>query len=264
MDEKYKYYLSNKDSIDKLTDRIFLNYQPMFAKTYLICDGAIGCAQYLALLAYPSVKEVLARNKFFASMISAYCRFYDKNLLNEFRDCPKEIQDAWLIKKHWRTMKKTLNKVTGRLKKRHHAYHAYAAYNQSILDGAGKSFEEILSWISQAYESEGSKLQDPKGRIENLKTKIHRPCRPIYHLVQGYYEEHLIHYPISERHPMKALIDSDWLEGAIIRARKKLATELLDYDLNKHGIQKSQKLKFEPSEIVHLELASKPFIGICQ
>lgn len=165
-------------------------------------------------------------------------------------------------KKPWKAIDQTISKGTKRLQKRLHAYHAYAAYNQAILDGSDKGFEEILSWCSAAYESKLSTMQDSKHRMENLKGKIHRPCRPIYHLLEGYFQEHLVKYPISERHSVRALLHDDWLENAIVRARRKLASELLGYHVNELGLQKPLNLKFEPSEIVHLELASKPFVKL--
>ncbi|MFM2477125.1 hypothetical protein [Celerinatantimonas sp. MCCC 1A17872] len=262
MDKAYEYYLNNKEEIDKETDRLFLYYQPLFSKTYLICDGAIGAAQYLALLAYPLSKEDSERIKFFSSMVSAYCRAFDEELLSQLYSQPKEIQNAWLIKKPWKLIEQTLSKGTKRLQKRLQAYHAYTAYNQSVLDSAGKSFEEILSWCSQAYESRRSKLQDEKSRLENLKRTIHRSSRPVYHLIRGYYVEHLVHYAIYERHPTQALVDSSWLERAIVTSRRMLAAELVGYDYYKKDLHKPLKLKFDPKEIIHLELASHPFIKL--
>ncbi|MDF2156192.1 hypothetical protein [Vibrio sp. CAU 1672] len=195
-------------------------------------------------------------------MVGAYCRIHDNEMLTLFQKQPKEIQEAWQIKKPWKSVNQTISKGTKRLQKRLHAYHAYAAYNQAVLDGSDKSFEEILSWCSSAYESKLSMMQDSKHRMENLKRTIHRPCRPIYHLLEGYFQEHLINNPISERHPVHALTHNNWLENAIVTARRKLASELIDYHVNKLGLQKPLKLKFEPSEIVHLELASKPFVGL--
>lgn len=262
MNECYKQYLESKDKIDKEIDRTFLYYQPLFAKTYHINGGYFGAAQYLALLAYPSKKEYPEMIKYFTSMISAYCRIYDKEQYDFFEKQSKEIQNAWLIKQPWKNIDQTIRKGTKKLQKRLQAFHAYAAYDKAILNESNKTFEELLSWHSQAYESKRSKEQDEKHRLENLKRTIHRPSRPVYHLIEGYYEEHLIHYPLHERHPVAALINSDWLERAIILARRRLSYELLDYHLNKQELQKPLKVKFEPTEIIHLELASKPYTGI--
>lgn len=98
MDEAFKYYLQHKKAIDKETDRLFLHYQPTFAKTYLIADGVVGCAQYLALLAYPSLCESSHRIKYFSSMVSAYCRIYDNEMLALFQNQSKEFQEVWQIK----------------------------------------------------------------------------------------------------------------------------------------------------------------------
>lgn len=262
MDESYKQYLANKDKIDKEIDSMFLRYQPMFEKTYFIEDGYIGVAQYLALLAYPTKKESSEMIKYFSSMISAYCRINDKDQYKVFESLPEELQKAQLLKKPWKNIDQTIGKGTRKLGKRLQAYHTYAAYTQAILNGSNKSFEELLSWSSQAYESKRSKMQDEKHRLENLKRTIHRPSRPVYHLIHGYYEEHLIHYPVCKRHPVTALKNSSWLEKAIILARRRLACELVDYHYNDKGLQKPLKVKFEPSEVVHIELASKPLVGI--
>lgn len=260
MNECYKQYLENKDRVDNEIDRIFLHYQPMFAKTYHINDGYIGAAQYLALLAYPTKKEYSAMIKYFSSMVSAYCRSYDKEQYDFFEQQPEEIQNAWLLKKPWRNIDQTLRKGAKKLQKRLQAYHAYAAYDKAILNESNKTFEELLSWSSKAYESNRSKEQDERHRLENLKRTVHRPSRPVYHLVEGYYEEHLIHYPVHERHPVAALKNSEWLERAIILARRRLACELVDFHLNKQGRQKPLRVKFEPTEIIYLELVSKPYV----
>lgn len=262
MNESYKHYLENKDSIDSEIDRVFLHYQPLFAKTYYINDGYFGAAQYLAILAYPARKEYSAMIRYFTSMISAYCRTYDKEQYDFFEKQPKEIQDIWLLKQPWKNIDQTIRKGSKKLQKRLQAFHAYSAYDKAILNESNKTFEELLSWHSQPYESKRSQEQDEKHRLENLKPTIHRPSRPVYHLIEGYYEEHLLHYPLHERHPVAALINSDWLERAIILARRRLSCELLDYHFNKRELQKPLKVKFEPTEIIHLELASKPYIGL--
>jgi hypothetical protein len=264
VDEFYEFYQKNKKEIDHEIDQIFISYQTNFAQTYLILDGTIGCAQYLALLAYPSQKpkEISHRIKFFTSMISAYSRIYDNTLVSMFKEQPKDIQNAWLIKQPWKLIDQTISKGTHRLEQRLQAYHAYTEYNNAILNSADKSFEELLSWSARVYESDRSKLQDPKSRLENLKRIIHRSSRPVYHLIHGYYEEHLKHYPLAQRHPTKALLAPDWLEKAIITSRQKLASELLDFHFVKRGLQKPLKLKFTPSEVLHLELAERPFVGL--
>ncbi|HIF9134993.1 TPA: hypothetical protein ACX6QB_003337, partial [Photobacterium damselae] len=104
-----------------------------------------------------------------------------------------------------------------------------------------------LSLVSTAYESNRSKLQDDKDRISNLKRIIHRPSRPIYHLIQGYYDEHLVRYPLDIRHPYEAILNTLWLEPAIITARRKLSSELLDYHLHLNNMQKQIKTTIIPN-----------------
>ncbi|HIF9540030.1 TPA: hypothetical protein ACX6S1_000194 [Photobacterium damselae] len=259
---EYEYYLEHKEQIDYYMDSMFCRYYSKFSKVYFINDGHIGCAQYLALLAYPSPEEGLDRNKFSASMISAYCRVNNNDLLNTLLEQPKTIQDAWLIKKPWKSIDQTISKGVKRLQKRLQAYHAYSLHNQSVIENKKQSFEHCLSLVSTAYESNRSKLQDDKDRISNLKRIIHRPSRPIYHLIQGYYDEHLVRYPLDIRHPYEAILNTLWLEPAIITARRKLSSELLDYHLHLNNMQKQIKTTIIPNEVIHLELNSKPFTGL--
>ena len=253
---EYEYYLEHKEQIDNYTDSMFFLYYSEFSKVYFINDGHVGCAQYLALLAYPSPKEASDRNKFLASMISAYCR------INKI-ELPKIIQDAWLIKKPWKSIDQTISKGVKRLQKRLQAYHAYSLHNQSVIENKKQqSSDYFLSLVSTVYESNRSKLQDDKDRISNLKKSIHRPSRPIYHLIQGYYDEHIVHYPLDKRNPYEAILNTQWLEPAIITARRKLSSELLDYHLCLNNMQKKTKTIIIPSEIIHLEIYSEHFTGL--
>lgn len=235
----------------------------VFSECNIICEGFMGAAQFLAIIAFPD--NVKRRNDFYSATMNAYCRTrtnFDQTKL------PKEIIVAWHLKplRPWKRINQTISGGVSRLEKSFHAYHGYKSYEKSIIDGNKTSFEDVFSHISTVYESKISKVSgqatgkngDSQTRIKNL-LKVHKRYVPVIHLIDGLvYSLKLLNIGVNDIGQLthyRALIENTgWLEKAVIEARVKLSTELLDYEIKINGGWSHVKLVFNPSKIIHVEL----------
>ncbi|ELJ8761042.1 hypothetical protein [Vibrio diabolicus] len=246
----------------KLVD--FYNAQGVFAKSKAIPLDSYGAAEYLALVAYPNNKDNHHRIKFRDAMLSAALKDYTRinGIGASYRN---KLESDLGIKEDmiWRDINRAITggtqKVGGGTKKimhRLHAYHVFRAYDKSLSDGAGLTFEHVLGHISTVYESKQSKVSEPRTRIENLK-RIFRESRPVLHLTWGMVSSFQSKGWTNENnqicHGVKsAITDPSWIVEALDVSKAVLGLELVEHEAHKYdGVQRRAHM-FTPEEIIHL------------
>lgn len=231
-----------------------------------IPSGVMGAAMYLATIAYPESKDSKQKDKFYCSIMSMYIRtlngsISDPKKLKETRNLlTEERRKAWFLSplKDENKVQKTINIGQKRLIKRFHAVHSYLAYERQLDKEERVSFDEVLSKVSVAYESEHVKVSlentgsysgsAERTRLENLRKPI-REARPVLHLLIGLMEARE-HRRIL--HIVELVKDHSWLEGAVKYAEMWLDAHLLEYEYEQLGGSSGTRVKFEPKEMIHV------------
>ncbi|TWX73150.1 hypothetical protein [Colwellia sp. C1TZA3] len=89
------YLKTNSEKILSYAESLVVDYikNNKFLECNLICEGFMGAAQFLAIIAFPD--NVKRRNDFYSATMNAYCRTrtdFDKTKL------PEEVTVAWHLK----------------------------------------------------------------------------------------------------------------------------------------------------------------------
>lgn len=231
-----------------------------------ISSDVTGAAMYLATIAYPESKDSKQKGKFYCSIMSMYIRTLngpvsDPRKLKEIRNLLTEgARKAWFLSplKDENKVQETINIGQKRLIKRFHAVHSYLAYDRQLDKEESVSFDEVLSKVSVAYESEHVKASlentgsysgsAERTRLENLRKPI-REARPVLHLLIGLMEARE-HRRIL--HIVELVKDHSWLEGAVKYAEMWLDAHLLEYEYEQLGGSTGTRVKFEPKEMIHV------------
>ncbi|MCS4306904.1 hypothetical protein M2404_001229 [Rheinheimera pacifica] len=234
-----------------------------FSRVGWVSDDCSGAADYLALLAYPLESEDSKRINFKNAMLSALVRSECKGkgmsaikakMIEQFG-----LSDLMIWRDIDRALTGSPNKLGGgvkKLKDRLHSHHVFVAYDSSLSQNAGCSFNDVLSHISSAYESRRSTFQEPDFRLDNLK-KIFRASRPVIHLTYGYVIScqsiGLANDLGQVPHINKMLRNPNWLGKALELSEVVLGLQLYEYESELKTGKKLRGHKFNPTEVVHLK-----------
>lgn len=236
-----------------------------FSRVDLVSNNVCGSADFMALIAYPLLKDNDKRKRFKDAMLNAAFKetCQRKKLNSKTREQLAEVLglDTEMI---WRDIDRAITggvqkKIGGGTKKiidRLHSYHVFRAYDHALEDDAGLTFEEILSRISVVYESKQSKFSDPKTRIENLK-RTFRLSRPVMHLTYGMVESFKLKGWTNDNNQLcygvkPAIYDPSWLPEALKVAKTVLGLQLVEYESIKRKGKKYRNHLFDPQEIIHV------------
>ncbi|ABZ74899.1 hypothetical protein Shal_0323 [Shewanella halifaxensis HAW-EB4] len=236
----------------------------IFRKSCRIPNNIFGSADYLALVAYPSIRSDEKRSNFKDAMLSALLkescktrgiRKADKTMLAQRLGLSKDMI--------WRDIDRA---ITGGTKKdgggtkklidRFHSYHVFRAYDSALSDDANLTFEQVLGEISTAYESQQSKVSDSETRIENLK-RTFRQSRPVLHLTWGLVESFKLKGWATDTGQLcygvkPAIHDPSWLPEALDLAKIVLGLQLVEYESAKLNGKRLRSHKFDPQEIIYI------------
>ncbi|WP_028863230.1 hypothetical protein [Psychromonas aquimarina] len=214
-----------------------------------------GAVDFIALMAFPNVKDEKRKKRFSKAILNAYYRTSGKAHIQELPEhFTKEIDSKW----PWKNIDQSINSGIRRLIIRFHSYHVFRFHDNALEKDPNHSFGSSIDYISTAYETNREKISDRAIRSNNHKRDFQH-SRPVLHLTWGFVEACKTMGWTNELGQLSygiriAIENPSWLVEAIDTANLVLGLQLVEHCVANTSGKNLRKHKFDPAEIIYVKL----------